>query len=438
MKIRGLIAAIIVLAALGGTLYWSNHHLPSEDKPDATDVPPKILSLKEAEIDSLAVKKKDADNIELKKDGNDWKITAPHSFLADPTVITGMTATLSNLDSQRLVENSATDLSPFGLSNPAIVVNLSEGKKTQQVLIGDATPTGSAVYVKLADDPRIFTTASFNKASLDKTLADLRDKRLFTVSSEKIVRVELLQKQQNIEFGRDKEQWQILKPKPMRADGSQVDELVRIATDSRMDLSGAPDQKKNAAAFVSGTSVGSLRITGDSGTQELQLRKVKDDFYAKTSIADGVYKITGTLGTEFAKKLDDFRNKKIFDAVGEPAKIEMHDGAKAYFFTHKDSEWWSADGKKLDADSADQLAGKLRELQATKFADFGFASPAIEVAVTSADGKQVEKISIAKGAGTDYIAERQGDSTLYVLDGATVADLQKSAADVKPAASPKK
>ena len=411
MKIRGLVAAAILLSALSGILFWSNHHQPSEDKSPPADVPPKILSLKEAEIDSLSVKKKDAVNIELKKDGNDWKITAPQAFLADPTVVSGMIATLSNLDSQRLVENSATDLSPFGLSSPAIVVTIGENKKkSRQVLIGDATPTGSAVYVKLADDPRIFTTASFNKTSLDKTLDDLRDKRLFTVQTEKIIRVELLGKPQEIEFGRDKEQWQILKPKPMRADGSQVDELVRIATESRMDLSGSPNQKTNLSAYASGKAVGSVKVTTGAGTEEVQLRKVKDDYYAKTSIAEGTYKITGTLGSEFAKKLDDFRNKKLFDAIGEPGKIEMHDGAKLYVFTHNGSDWWSADGKKFDADGVEQLVGKLRDLQATKFAGSGFASPAIEVAVTSADGKEVEKISIGKGPGADYTAERKGDS----------------------------
>src|SRR5436305_5412390 len=35
-------------------------------------------------------------------------------------------------------------------------------------LIGDDTPTGSGAYAKLANDPRVFTIASFVKSGFDK------------------------------------------------------------------------------------------------------------------------------------------------------------------------------------------------------------------------------------------------------------------------------
>ena len=57
-----------------------------------------------------------------------------------------------------------------------------------------------------------------HKTSVDKSLNDLRDKRLLTVSADKISRIELVRKNQDIEFGRNKDEWQILKPKPLRAD----------------------------------------------------------------------------------------------------------------------------------------------------------------------------------------------------------------------------
>jgi hypothetical protein len=50
MKLRGLLSAAVVLAALLGALYWSNRHKASEDtsvkaSPDAA---PKILSVDKA------------------------------------------------------------------------------------------------------------------------------------------------------------------------------------------------------------------------------------------------------------------------------------------------------------------------------------------------------------------------------------------------------
>jgi Domain of unknown function (DUF4340) len=462
MKIRGLLVAVIVLAALTGTLYWSNHHKPSETAAVASDVSPKILALQEADINGIAIKKKDADQIVLKKDGNDWRITAPQSFAADQSVVSGVVSALANLDSQRLVEDHASDLNPYGLSDPSLAVSVTEkNNKSQQVLLGDATPTGNGVYARLQGDPRVFTLASFNKTSLDKGLNDLRDKRLITADADKISRIELTSKQETIEFGRgkdkdDKSQWQILKPKPMRADGSQVDSLVRAVTDARMDLSSGNDAKKNASAFASGAPVASVKLSTDAGSQELQLRKIEgkdknkndDDYYAKTSVADGVYKVPSSLGQQLDKKLEDFRNKKLFDfGFAEPNKIELHDGAKPYFFTHSGSgdDWWSAEGQKLDADSVEQLVVKLRDLQASKFVDTetavnpGVGQPVVEITITSNDGKRVEQIRISKAAhGQDYFAQRQNEATLYQLDQSAVADLQNLAASVKSAATSKK
>ena len=61
--------------------------------------------------------------------------------------------------------------------------------RSDELLIGDDTPTGSGAYAKLAGNPRVFTVASFVKTSLDKTPDDLRDKRLLTFDSDKITRV---------------------------------------------------------------------------------------------------------------------------------------------------------------------------------------------------------------------------------------------------------
>ncbi len=441
MKIRGLIVAVVLLAALTGALYWSNYHKSAETAQTPADLPPKILSLKPDDIVGIAIKKKDSDEVVLKKDGNDWRITAPQALAADQSAVSAIISPLATLDSQRLVEDKAADLGQYGLSQPSLSVSIAEkNNQTQQLLIGDDTPTGNGVYTKLASDPRVFTIASFNKTSLDKGLNDLRDKRLITADADKISRIDLVTKTETIEFGRNKDQWQILKPKPMRADGSRVDELVRALTNAKMDLSSGNDPKKDASLFGAGSPVASVKLTTESGTQELQLRKNKDDYYTKSSVADGVYKVADSLGQQLDKKLEDFRNKKLFDfGFGEPNKIEMHDGAKAYFFTHSGEDWWSGDGKKLDGDGVEQLVGKLRDLQASKFADSGFKTPVLEITVTSDDGKRNETIMVSKSAsGTDYLAMRQNEASLYVLDESAVADLRKLAGDVKPAAPPKK
>ena len=197
------------------------------------------------------------------------------------------------------------------------------------------------------------------------------------------------------------------------------------------------DAKKAAAAFASGTAVATVKVTDPAGTQELQVHKNKDDYYAKSSEVAGVYKVSNDLGAGLDKSLDDFRNKKLFDfGFNDPNKIEMHDGSKAYLFT-KTGEDWSSNGKKMDVTSVQSFLDKLRDLSASKFLDSGFTTPTINIAVTSNDGKRVEKVLLAK-VGDKYIAERENEPPQYELDSKTVDDLEKSAGDVKPATPPKK
>jgi len=57
--------------------------------------------------------------------------------------------------------------------------------------------------------------------------------------------------------------------------------------------------------------------------------------------------------------------------------------------------------------------------------------------VTSNDGKRVEKVVISRD-GHSYIARLENEPSLYELDSTAVAQLQKSAADLKPAAAASK
>ncbi len=441
MKIRNLIVAMLVLLALVGTLYWSEHKKPADEVAKASaNTSPAILKLDQASITQLEIKLRNAEPVALAKgNSGSWQIVQPKPFDADQSTVSSMLSSLSSLNSERVVEDKASDLTQFGLDHPAVEVDITEkNNKSQQLLIGDATPAGSAVYAMLAGDPRIFTMASYNKTSIDKSLNDLRDKRLLTVSPDKVSRLELIEKNQEIEFGRNtefgnnKNVWQILKPKLLRADSVQVGELVAKLTDARMDLSGQDkDAKEAASAFANATPIATAKVTDPSGTQELQVRKSKNTYFAKSSVVDGVYKVDSSLGQALDKKLDDFRNKKLFDfGYNEPTKIEMHAGSKAYFLTKGGADWWS-DGKKMNSGSVQTLISDLRDLAASKFLDSGFANPTIEVTVSSDNGKGVEKVSMVK-SGDGFVAKRENDPTLYYLDSSPVEAIQKAAADVKP------
>lgn len=439
---RGLLIAVALLAALAGGVYWSNKAKQAEaGKPSADAASaPKILAIPQDQITKLEIRKAGADDIVVERKSGTWQLTAPKPLAADPDAVSSMASAFTTLNGDRLIEEKAADLAQYGLEKPSIEITITrKDGKSREILIGDEVPTGSGFYAKLQDDPRVFTIASYTKSSLDKSAKDLRDKRLLTFNSDKLTRVELLAKGQNIEFGKNNQNdWQILKPSPLRADGGQVEELIRKLHEAKMDLSTSDeDAKKAAAAFAAGTQVAVAKVTDANGTQQLQVKKDKDkNYYAKSSVVEGVYKLTSDLGDGLDKGPDDFRNKKIFDfGWNDPSRIEVHDGPKQVTYDRA-GEKWMAGGKAMDSASAQTMVDKLRDLSAVSFPAKGFTTAAIEFTVTSNDGKRIEKVALSKGGG--WLARRENEPGLYQLDDASVADLQKAIASVKEAAPAKK
>ena len=436
MKSKGLLTASFLLLLLTGLLWWSNKRAAKADKEPSESTTTKLVSIPEDQFQEIEIKRRSGETVHLQRNNSKWQITTPKSLPADAEAVSSLLSTLSSLSSDRIVEEKATSLDQYGLTPPTIELDITDKtKKTSKLLVGDDTPAGTAVYAALTGDPRVFALSSYKKSSLDKSTNDLRDKRLLTFDSDKVSRIELTAKKQTIVFGRGKDEWQIVKPKPFRADRSQVEELLRTLRDAKMDLSTSEDEKKAAAAFNTGMPLATARVTDVSGTQELQVRKSKDDYYAKSSGVAGICKISSGTGPSLDKGLDDFRNKKLFDfGFADPDKIELHDGSKSYFLTRSGSDWWS-NGAKMDSGTVSAVIDKIRDLSASKFPETGLTAPVLDLTVTSDGGKRTEKVLVSK-YGENFVAKRQDEPALYELNASAINELQKAAADLKPAPPP--
>lgn len=440
MQTRGLLAATVLLAVLGLGVYFSNRAKQEEEKKGTTSKDaPKILSIPEDQFQQIEIRKKDGVNTVLKK-GDKWEITAPEKLAVDQDAVNSLVSALSNLNSDRLVDENNADWAGFGLQQPqlAVVVTKKDGK-TSTLQIGDETATAGAFFARLNGENKLYTVGSFVKTSLDKGAQDLRDKRLIAFDSEKVTRVEVTAKNQTVEFGKNAQnEWQIVKPKPLRADNWAVEELVRKIKDAKMDPTvKEEDRKKTAGSFEHGTRVALAKVTDAAGTHEIEIRKFDKDFFAKGSAASGSHKVTAELGEGVDKALDDFRNKKPFEfGFSEPSKLEVKDkgATKSY---QKQGEKWMLAGQEMDSVSVQSFVDKLRDLSATKFLETGFKEPIFEVTVTAKEGKLQDHVLFSKD-GDKYYGIREKEPTVYQIDAAAFGDLQKAAGDVKPPAPPKK
>lgn len=436
MKSRNLLIAAVLLAALSGLVYWSNKHPKSTDTSTTTPSPT-LAAIPDSQIQEIDLKKKDGSTLTLQRQNGKWAITSPEQVATDQDAATSVASALNSITADSVVEDKATDLAKFGLKDPSLTVTVHEKNgKTENIAFGDDVPTGSLVYASVNSSPKVYSVFSSTKTSFDKSLNDLRDKRLLTFDTNKVTSVDLVSGKSQVGFGKNNQnEWQIVRPQPFRADNFQVEELLRKLTDAKMDLSGnADDLKKVDAAYAAGTPVGVAKVTDASGTQTLDVRKNKDDYYAKSSVVKGAYKISSDLGKEIDKPLDDFRNKKIFDfGFSDPNKIELQQGSADKTYARSGSDW-KLNGKTMDPGKIQAFIDKLRDLSATKFVTEGFTTPTVTITVTSNDGKRVEKAEFAK-ANDGYVARRDNEPALYQLDSKSVNDMLDASSAIKPAAS---
>jgi hypothetical protein len=94
-------------------------------------------------------------------------------------------------------------------------------------------------------------------------------------------------------------------------------------------------KKKAAAAFAKADPTAAVKVTDASGGQEIEVRKTKEnDYYAKSSIVEGIHKVTSTVGEGLDKGMDDLRNKKLFDFGFEGSASVARELVVAAAFIH--------------------------------------------------------------------------------------------------------
>ena len=437
MKMNGLLAAAGLLVALGGAVWWSNKDEAANAGKPAKDAPPRILELGLDQFTEMRFERKGLEPTVVKRGkDNQWEITAPKQLAADQSAVGGVASALSVLNSEKLVDEKATDLVTFGLSQPSAVISIvKKDGKIVKVLLGDQAAIGESTYVKLDSDARVFTMAS--KSSIDKDWRELRDKRLLHLNLEKLSRLELSSGNGLVEFGKSgNNAWTILKPNTFRADNFAVEELLRKLNDAKMEE--VPEDAAVAATlakFAGGALIAKASATGDAGKQEVEVRKDKEGtYFAKSSTVAGAYKVSNELGEALAKGLDDYRNKKLLDfGFQDPTRIELKGPGKAWLF-EKSKNDWKSNGKAVQGEQVQAIADKLRELSSIKFPKAGGGAAHSEITVSLEDGKVTEKIIITK-AGDTYYAMRGGEAAIYEVDGKAVEDLLVGAAAVRDAAA---
>ena len=126
MKPKGLLIAVGLLAVLGGFSWWAYKHPADASKTgaEAGGAPTKLLTIPDDQFKEIKIAKLTGETIDLKKEDGKWKMVEPKQLPADQDAAGAMQSTLNSLSSEKLIEDKATDLKPYGLDRPTLDIQI--------------------------------------------------------------------------------------------------------------------------------------------------------------------------------------------------------------------------------------------------------------------------------------------------------------------------
>ena len=132
---------------------------------------PQIFSFDDSAVTSFELHQNDQ-SVQVQKQGTTWVISASGAP-ANSASFTSLVVRMSQLKATRLVDDSGSNLSQYGLAPPpeSAIANLNDGTK-YELDLGGKTPVQTGTYAKSADAPSVYVIADQFQSDLERLVAD--------------------------------------------------------------------------------------------------------------------------------------------------------------------------------------------------------------------------------------------------------------------------
>lgn len=406
----------VALAGLGAYVYFVE--LPAQRMEQETEAQVrKLLPFDEREISGLTVKS-DAGEIVLEsKGGRGWTIAAPLKTEADEREVQALIRALVTGKVQRVVEEKATALAPFGLDHPSTIVTVSAGAKQETYAIGDIGPLSSTLYVLRGSDQKVLLTDLAPKDFLNKNLMSFRRKEIFRFDQKEVDRVRLTYPATEIVLSQmdetPKKKWKIRYPIEAEADQTEVRTLLFRLEDLK--ALGIIDPGPERDAIAKKLRNPNVKVTIHAGDADQVVKFYQPDpasgeAFAETKPDAPIYRINPTAIRDLTKDLFALQDKRLLGMeFPDIAMLSVRTRDEHYVLISQNNEWVLEDepAAKLNQETADLFVSRVVNLpaeervlkQAGQLASYGLVAPAAEFIATGKDGKVGGKLALGNQVG---------------------------------------
>ena len=119
----------------------------------------RFLPVTREEIAELELRR-DGGTVLCRKDGQKWTVVEPAGAKVTSDLVASFVENLTPEKEVQIMEETAKDLSSYGLDRARVTVTVKGKNVMATVLIGDTNPTGAAVYVRKENSRQVVLLGS--------------------------------------------------------------------------------------------------------------------------------------------------------------------------------------------------------------------------------------------------------------------------------------
>ena len=431
---------MVVFLSLG--IYYFFVDLPAEEKEaQEKEIAGKVLYFKTNDVKEFSLIKNDQTITVQQNSDSTWDLTHPLKTPGDNPEIESLLSTIGNLEKSRVVENNPKDLSQYGLQTPAFKINLKfkEGKE-KTLLLGNDSPMGGKIYLKLESEPKILLAAT-SKNDFDKSVYTFRDKTIFSFSSGSINRILIKREKDPLSLIRENDEWQVAGEVEAKADKDSVLAFLQAVQFSRIKEfeSENPESLKPYGLDQPTTTLILEDEEKNKFSIDLGDTKMGSGTYAKQQTSPRVFLVDSKFRATLEKKNVDFLNKTLIEFEEKNvAEINIQTEKESIQTVRVDKEKWKINKpKETPADMAtirsllfDLKNARLNEfikLSLDALDSFGLDKPKRSFSIILKNGKSIN-INFGNSTlnGNEVYAQRTGESTVFSISKETTQKLFRS------------
>jgi hypothetical protein len=447
--------AIGLLVVVGGVTAWKlTRTSPYEHKNDkaASPLPP----LKKDDIDELEITDAGKPPVVLKKDGAEWKVTAPVADRADQKAVEQAVDALAGLSLRDVIAEKQESWDKVGLkeSDTTKVVPKKAGTALATIQVGK---TGN---VRLGDSPEVWSTSGLRRFALVKDVKMWRDRSILSFAQDKLDTIEVAYAD-GVKVAVKREQptappaapdagpppppppakWVLVDGKDKI--GGALDETLALNLSASLARLEASDFPTDAAKAGLDKPRMTVTVTLTDKTQKQLLVGADDgqDTYVKLVGGDRVWKTHKYDADRIPSSPANWRDKTLVRIPrADVAKLELAKGTDKVLLERVDDKSFRgvvpADLGPIDQTRVTAVLATLEVLRANRVIDQPdpktFATPVVTVTVTKKDGKTFKLLVGKKDAKLpEYPVQVAGEKDVYGVAEYVIANYLKSPSEFK-------